>query len=288
MIRLKAYAKLNLSLDITGKRSDGYHELDGIMQSISLHDTVTIQKADNISVDMDNGDVDMQRNTAYLAAKAFERQTGISGAHIRICKQIPSEAGLGGASADAAAVLIGLNALYGTVLTDSQLADLGVTIGADVPFALVGGTARAKGVGEKLKQIETAKPLYFLVVKPHAGVSTAEAFRRYKKSAPLRIDTVEYALAKGDLDLYLRYAGNALGMAALSIAPEMMKAANALMAAGAKRALMSGSGSSMFAPFATIQEANETASRIKGDFAYCGAVSAVNTGIEIEHQETKQ
>jgi 4-diphosphocytidyl-2-C-methyl-D-erythritol kinase len=287
MIQLKAYAKLNLSLDITDKRSDGYHELDGIMQSISLHDTVTIQKADAISIEMDNIHIDLQRNTAFMAAKAFARQTEISGARIQIKKRIPSESGLGGASADAAAVLIGLNELYGTGVTGQQLADIGVRIGADVPFALVGGTARAKGVGEKLRHIEMARPLNFVIVKPHAGVSTAEAFRRYKKSAPLHIDTVEYALAKGDLDLYLRYAGNALGMAALSIAPEIMKAANALMAAGAKRALMSGSGSTMFAPFATYREAQEAAARVKGDFAYCGAVSAVNIGIEIEHQETK-
>ena len=288
MIRLKAYAKLNLSLDIRGKRPDGYHELDGIMQSISLHDTVTIEKADDISVEMDNGHVDMRRNTAYLAARAFAQQTGISGARIYIQKRIPSEAGLGGASADAAAVLTGLNVLYDIGLNTQKLADLGVSIGADVPFALTGGTARAKGVGEKLKQIETAKPLHFVIVKPHAGVSTAEAFRRYKKSAPLHTDTVEYALAKGDIELYLRYAGNALGMAALGIAPEIMKAANALMAAGAKRALMSGSGSSMFAPFAIYQEAQDAAARIKGDFAYCGAVSAVNKGIEIEDQETKK
>lgn len=288
MIRLKAYAKLNLSLDITGKRPDGYHELDGIMQSISLYDTVTIEKADDITVEMDSGYVDMPHNTAYKATEAFAQQTGMVGARIHIQKRIPSEAGLGGASADAAAVLTGLNVLYGTGLNAKQIASLGVKIGADVPFALVGGTARAKGVGEKLRHIEVAKPLHFVIVKPHAGVPTVEAFRRYKKSAPLHIDTVEYALVKGDIDLYLRYAGNALGMAALGIAPEIMKAANALMAAGAKRALMSGSGSSMFAPFATQQQAQDAATRIKGDFAYCGAVSAVNTGIEIEDQETKQ
>jgi len=285
MIQLKAYAKLNLSLDITGKRPDGYHELDGIMQSVSLHDTVTIAKADDILVKMDIGDVHMQRNTAFAAAQAFARQTKIKGAHIHIQKRIPSEAGLGGASADAAAVLTGLNEIYGAGLNMQQLTDIGVFIGADVPFALVGGTARAKGVGEKLRHIETARPLHFVIVKPHVGVSTAEAFRRYKKSAPLHIDTVEYALAKGDMELFWRYAGNALGMAALGIAPEIMKAANALMAAGAKRALMSGSGSSMFAAFATAQEAKAAEKRVKGDFAFCGAVSAVKAGVEIEYRE---
>lgn len=280
MIRFKAYAKLNLSLDITGKRGDGYHELDGIMQSISLCDTVEIEKTDDISVAMDVAGIDMRHNTAYKAALAFRQQTGCGGACIHIEKHIPSEAGLGGASADAAAVLCGLNKLYGTGLGTEELCALGVTIGADVPFALTGGTARAKGVGERLTRIEPKIPLHFVIVKPHAGVSTAEAFKRYKKSEPLHISTVEYALAKGDIALFLRYAGNALGMAALSIAPEIMTAANALMAAGAPRALMSGSGSTMFAPFGSLDEANEAAVRVKGDFAYVGAVSAVNTGIE--------
>ena len=280
MIRLKAYAKLNLSLDITGKRSDGYHELDGIMQSISLCDTVEIQKSDEISVLMDAGGIDMRRNTAYKAALAFQEQSGCGGAAILVQKRIPAEAGLGGASADAAAVLYGLNKLYGAGFSADQLSAIGVKVGADVPFALTGGTVRARGIGERLTRVELGKPLHFVIVKPHAGVSTAEAYRRYQKSEPLHIGTVEYALAKGDIALFLRYAGNALGMAALSIAPEILAAANALMAAGAPRALMSGSGSTMFSPFESLEEATAAAARVKGDFAYVGAVSAVNTGIE--------
>ncbi len=280
MIRLKAYAKLNLSLDVTGKRSDGYHELDGIMQTISLCDTVEMEKAEGTAVGMDIGGIDMRRNTAYKAALAFREQTGCGGAVIRIQKRIPSEAGLGGASADAAAVLYGLNKLYGTGLGMEKLSAIGVKVGADVPFALMGGTARAKGVGERLTRIELGKPLHFVIVKPHAGVSTAEAFKRYQKSEPLHISTVEYALAKGDIALFLRYAGNALGMAALSIAPEIMTAANALMAAGTPRALMSGSGSTMFAPYESLEEAKAAVAHVKGNFAYAGVVSAVNTGIE--------
>lgn len=280
MIQLKAYAKLNLSLDITGKRSDGYHELDGIMQSISLYDTVALERADDITVSMDAGAVDMRRNTAYKAASAFREQTGAGGALIRIQKRIPSEAGLGGASANAAAVLFGLNKLYGTGLGSDDLCNIGVKVGADVPFSLVGGTARAKGVGDKLIRIELGMPLHFVIVKPHAGVPTAEAFKRYTKTEPLHISTVEYALAKGDMALFLRYAGNALGMVALGIAPEIMAAASALMAAGAPCALMSGSGSTMFAPFESMDEAMQTAARVKGNFAYVSAVSAVNTGLE--------
>ena len=163
---------------------------------------------------------------------------------------------------------------------------MGVQIGADVPFALKGGTARARGIGEKLKPILPANQLHYVVVKPYAGVSTAEAYRRYKQSAPLHIDTVEYALAKGDFDLFIRYAGNALGIAALGIAPENLSAANALMAAGATKALMSGSGSSMFAPFANLDDAQHVAQRVKGNFQLCGVYSAREKGIEMmKHEE---
>ncbi|MEL7603743.1 MAG: 4-(cytidine 5'-diphospho)-2-C-methyl-D-erythritol kinase, partial [Bacillota bacterium] len=253
MIRLSTYAKLNLSLDVTGKRPDGYHNLDGIMQSISLADIVEIEQADGISVSFDVPDVDPVSNTAYAAARAFFDHTDIlGGAIIRIQKRIPRMAGLGGASADAAAVLAGLNRLYDAHLDNHALAALGVKLGADVPFALIGGAARAKGVGEQLKPLHLKTPFFAVVVKPYAGVSTAEAFRRYRASAPLSIGAVEYALMKGDIPLFEQYAGNALGIAALSIAPEIMKAASALKAAGAAKALMSGSGSTMFAVFATM------------------------------------
>jgi 4-diphosphocytidyl-2-C-methyl-D-erythritol kinase len=282
MIRLSAYAKLNLSLDVTGKRPDGYHDLDGVMQSISLADIVEIERADGILVSFDVPDVDPVKNTAYAAARAFFDHIGISGgAAIRIQKHIPRMAGLGGASANAAAVLIGLNRLYDVHLDMKTLATLGVSLGADVPFGLTGGTARAKGVGEQLKPIHLKTPYHVVVIKPHAGVSTAEAFRRYRASTPLSIGAVEYALMKGDLALYEQYAGNALGIAALSIAPEIMKAANALMAAGAGKALMSGSGSTMFAVFTSNEAAETVAARIKGDFELCGVYSFVDKAVDI-------
>jgi 4-diphosphocytidyl-2-C-methyl-D-erythritol kinase len=282
MITLKSYAKLNLSLDVTGKRGDGYHELDSIMQSISLADTVTIAQADTVSVSFDVPDIDAADNTAITAARAFFARTGIAGgASIRIQKNIPRMAGLGGASANAAAVLIGLNRVYGAGLNADALAALGVKLGADVPFALTGGAARAKGIGDVLKPLRLKAPLHTVLVKPHAGVSTAEAFRRYRASAPILVSTAEYALLKGDLPLFEQYAGNALGIAALSIAPEIMKAANALIAAGAGKALMSGSGSTMFALFTDADAAQKAAARVRGDFELCGAYSFVDKAVDI-------
>ncbi len=282
MIRLKAYAKLNLSLDVRGRRSDGYHELDTIMQSISLYDIVTIQKSDSLYVRFDTTGIDPKHNTAYAAAQYFFAQTGIpSGADISIQKRIPAMSGMGGASADAAAVLTGLNALYHANLSGDTLRAIGKRVGADVPFALLGGTARAQGIGEALTPLHPKKLFSYVIIKPFAGASTAQVFARYGASEHVSIDTVEYALLKGDSDLLLAYAGNALGLAAFALAPDMLRAANALRAAGAPKALMTGSGSAMFAPFASYDEAQQAAQRIHGDFEYCGVQIPTPAGVEI-------
>ena len=138
MIKMSAYAKLNLSLDVTGRRDDGYHELDSIMQSISLADTVQISRADSLSVAFDVPGIDPQINTAHAAAQAFFAHTSIAaGADIRIQKRIPRMAGLGGASADAAAVLIGLSRLFGARLSAGTLAALGVKLSLYLILLLV-------------------------------------------------------------------------------------------------------------------------------------------------------
>ncbi len=278
-MKLKAYAKLNLALEVKGKRPDGYHELDTIMQSISLHDIISIEKSSSVSVTMDKAGVDEKNNTAYKAALLFSEYTESGGADIKIEKHIPDMAGLGGSSADAAAVLYGLDALYGTRLGTQALMHLGRKIGADVPFCITGGTARARGIGEKLELLSLKKPLWFTVVKPFQGVSTARAFGAYTKSAHISIESAAFALQKGDIDMFRRYSDNSLGIAALKIAPDIMKAAGALSAFG--KAFMSGSGSSMFCVFETLQEAQAAADKIKGSFELCGAYGCTSTGIEM-------
>ncbi len=279
MIKLLAYAKLNLALDVLGKRDDGYHELDTVMQSISLCDVVRIEKAEGLAVNMDMAPADPVRNTAYVAASLFMQQTGMGGADISIEKHIPSMAGLGGSSADAAAVLVGLNVLYDTKLSEVALNEIGRQVGADVPFALVGGTARAGGIGERLTQMTLSKPLHFVVLKPHQGVSTEQAFAEYKQTPPVRMESVVYAVQKGNVDMFNKYSRNALGMAALSIAPQIMKAASALAQFG--KAFMSGSGSSMFVMFETAQDAVEAAQAVHGDFDLCGAFESEICGVRI-------
>ncbi|MFA5674929.1 MAG: 4-(cytidine 5'-diphospho)-2-C-methyl-D-erythritol kinase [Christensenellales bacterium] len=281
MIKLHAYAKLNLSLDITGKRANGYHELDTIMQSISLFDTVIIRKADYMRVHFDNDKIDGKKSTVSKALRCFMEKTGIAGADICVQKRIPLMSGLGGASADAAAALIGLNKLFRAGLSSTELERMGMRIGADVPFCLTGGTARAKGIGEELKPLSPLVFMHYAVIKPRKGVATAAAFSRYTKSAPISMESVEYAVLKGDIKLYLRHADNALGLAALSISPEILGAGEALIAAGAERALLSGSGSSMFAPFLSLDEARRAAGKVNGDYELCGAYSPCGGGVKV-------
>ena len=178
-----ARAKINLYLDVTAKREDGYHEIESVMQSVSLADTVSLERADDLTVICDHPAVPGgSENLAYRAAQAFFRVTGIAGgAGIRIEKHIPVAAGLAGGSADAAAVLRGLNRLYGTGLTDTELCGIGKTLGADVPFCVVGGTALTRGIGEKLTTLPTLSGCYFVIAKGETGISTAAAYAALDK-----------------------------------------------------------------------------------------------------------
>jgi len=280
MIRLKAYAKLNLSLDVTGKRDDGYHELDGLMQSVSLFDVVTVEKSKKLSVTADTDVADEKSNSAYRAASAFLKLTKISGAKIHIEKRIPALSGLGGASADAAAALIGLDTLYGAGLGRKALLEIAQSIGADVPFALTGGTARAKGIGEKLFPVEIKKPMYYAVVKPFAGVSTADAFGRYRPGGRIDMDCVQSAVINGDAALFGSCAANALQPAAAEICPEIISAVETLLNAGARKAIITGSGSAVFCAVGTEEEARELIARTGSGFELCAALRPVSRGVE--------
>lgn len=182
-LRIKANAKINLALSVLGKRNDGYHELDTVMQSISLYDTVYIDKSDKITVEC--GEFGGEDNIAFKTAKAFFKASGINaGANIKIEKRIPSAAGMGGGSADAAAVLVGLNKLYEAELSYEKLLNIALGLGADVPFLIRGGTARAKGIGEILEPLKPIGGCYFLIAKGENKPSTGQMFGL--------LDTAEY------------------------------------------------------------------------------------------------
>lgn len=185
-IKVKAYAKINLMLDIVAQRTDGYHDLFMIMQSIGLYDTITVtetkSKKITISCNIDSIPLD-EKNIAHKAATAFFKATKIKnkGINIDIVKRIPHAAGLAGGSADGAGVLVALNQLTGANLTDDELCAIGVKIGADVPFCIKGGTLLAQGIGDVLNKVKPLRKCYILIAKPDIGVNTAFAYSQFDK-----------------------------------------------------------------------------------------------------------
>jgi len=177
-VTVLAPAKLNLALDVVGILPGGYHALDMTMQAISLYERVVIRRSPYLDLTLPGSNVKPgPGNTAIKAALAFFHYTGLlAGADITIYKNVPVRAGMAGGSADAAAVLVGLNELYGARLSMSELCALGAGIGADVPFALMGGTCRVQGLGDLIKALPPMPECWFTVVMPDYGVSTPEAF----------------------------------------------------------------------------------------------------------------
>jgi len=174
-----APAKINLTLDVVGTREDGYHLLESIFQSVDICDMVTVRKrlGRRITLDAPGCDCPVEKNTAYKAAVAFFAYTGLKkGVHLSVTKHIPQQAGMGGGSADAAGVLVALNKLFKTNLTDEQLCEIGLTVGADVPFCVMGGTAYVTGIGEGLRPLPPLPDCAIVIAQPAEGISTKEAY----------------------------------------------------------------------------------------------------------------
>jgi len=183
-VKVKAYAKINLMLDIINKRTDGYHDLFMIMQSIGIYDTVTVTEncSKKISLSCSNAVLPLNgKNIAWKAAEAFFEYTGKknNGIEINIEKRIPQAAGLAGGSADGAAVITALNKLYKTDLSDEELCEIGIKVGADLPFCLTGGTLLAQGKGEILNKVKPLRKCYIVLIKPDMNVSTANAYSQF-------------------------------------------------------------------------------------------------------------
>lgn len=253
-IILLARAKLNLSLDITGLRADGYHLMDMVMQSVSLSDCVALERSDNLSPDdFEYGESD----TGYRAAKLFFDTTGIKGGvRVSVEKTIPSQAGMAGGSADAAAVLVGLNRMYRAGLNREQLMEMGVKIGADVPFCLIGGTARVSGIGEKIERLPYFGKGSYLIVKPPFGVSTPAAFKTFDSMPDCPRPDQERLIAameRFDLPEMAAATGNVLEQAAEL--DTIGKIRRALIEHGAGMSLMTGSGSAVFGLYERIEDA---------------------------------
>ena len=251
-VTVLAPAKLNLALDVVGTLPNGYHDLDMTMQAITLHERVVLCRSPYLNLQMPGSPVaPNNKNTAIKAALAFFDYTGLlAGVDITVYKSTPVRAGMAGGSADAAAVLVGMNALYGAKLSMSELYALGAKIGADVPFALMGGTCRVQGVGDFLKALPPCPECWFTVVMPDYGVSTPEAFAAYDRvgsSIHPDCEAQEAAIRAGDLDALCAAAGNALEECSGAKDTNAIKAL--LKDHGAVTALMTGSGAAVFGVF---------------------------------------
>jgi len=264
----RACAKINLTLSVGDKRSDGYHNISSIMQTVTLCDTVTLTKSPEITLEcskkmLPKGDA----NIAFRAAQLFFTKTGINGGvDIMLKKYIPVAAGLGGGSADAAAVLRGLNNLYEAGFDTKELCEIGKELGADVPFCIVGGTALAEGIGEKLAHIPNNTQMNLVVAIGGEGVSTKYMYDMLDESGErLTIDNkaMAHALQYGDTAKAIKLLANDFESVCMSVRPAVAQLKRALLNEGALGALMSGSGSSVFGWFADRKAASQAALNLR-------------------------
>jgi 4-diphosphocytidyl-2-C-methyl-D-erythritol kinase len=260
---IRAHAKINLDLRILGRRADGYHDLRTIFQSLTLHDRLTVRRTRGpFAIESDDPELPRDRsNLVWRAAQAVWSAQGragdMHGLTVTVQKRIPDRAGLGGGSSDAAATLVALNRLWRARLDGGDLARLAVSIGADVPFFLIGGTSLGLGRGELLYPLPDVPSMGVVLVRPAFGVSTAEAYSWYASRPACAIEHVQ-ALAvpwyPGPLAL-----ANDLEPAVMEHHPELAGIRGALLSRGAEAALMAGSGAAIFGLFQTVELARAAA-----------------------------
>ncbi len=269
-ITLKARGKINLTLDVIGKRPNGYHDLRMIMQTINLYDTIKIKKTKTPGIRINNNLAWLpkdDRNITYKAAQLFMKHYNIqTGIYIDITKRIPVAAGLAGGSSDAAAVLIGMNKLFDTRLTKRQLMEMGLQIGADVPFCIARGTMLAEGIGEVLTPLKPLPYLHILLAKPNLSVSTAGVYKALKVDAITnhpKTDEVISAINTHDIPFVISNMGNVLEEVTIPMHKEIQTIKDKMMAYGAQGSMMSGSGPTVFGIFKTKREAMFAATYFK-------------------------
>lgn len=264
---LEAFAKINWSLDIVGVRSDGYHLMDMVMQPVSIADEITLTPSAGLTVSSDGFPriPTDDSNLALRAAKALQRAVNISsGARIHVRKRIPVGAGMGGGSADAAAVLFGLNRMWKTGLSPSDLESIGLSVGADVPFCLRGGLARTTGIGEIITEYPCKTNWWMLVLQPCRGLSTREIFSSWNPDKTRRPnnESVLEDLKTGNLDSLGCHIANVLEPVSAARCPQIREAVESLICCGARAAAMTGSGSAVFGVFRSRPEAEAARTKI--------------------------
>jgi 4-diphosphocytidyl-2-C-methyl-D-erythritol kinase len=265
MIRLPAFAKINWTLDVGSLRPDGYHEISSVMQSVSLYDSLTLTCVpEGLSVAcLAPGVPSGAANIAYRAMELIAPQIK-TGVRVEIVKRIPVAAGLGGGSSDAAAVLVGLNRMLQIGWGESELLAAAAEIGSDVPFFITGGTALTLGRGEKVLRLAPAPKTWLVLVTPECAVSTADVYARFTTPLPYpRTPRMVQALKSGDRMEMLSSLSNDLEAVTSAALPQIELIKIRLLALGAEKALMSGSGPTVYGIFPSPDQAAEAASRLR-------------------------
>ena len=276
---LMAHAKINLSLDIVGEREDGYHLLRMVMQTLKLADKieVSVNESWRITTFTDS-------NLAYRAAELLLKEFGIGdGVDIRIQKNIPVAAGLAGGSADAAAVLKAVNELFELALTDEELAERGVRLGADLPYCIYGGTMLSEGIGEKLTRLRNLEVLPVILVKPPKSVSTVEVYKSYRDERvnlhPQTDELVKEINSSGSFDE--RKLANVLESVTLPMVPEIDEIKRSLIEHGAYFSMMSGSGPTVFGLFKQQDTADRAFSALKAQYKEMTVISTCTCNVTV-------
>lgn len=273
MLKVIAPAKINLFLDIIGRLDNGYHSLFMVMQSVGLEDVVTLELCEEKGIFLTCSDSRLptdEKNIAYKAAKAFCNAAGVEpSVRIHIEKKIPFAAGLAGGSADAAAVIRGLNELLGTDFCERKLCEIGLLVGSDVPFCIAGGTCLSQNTGGVLSPLKPLKDCFIVLAKPEAGVSTAEAYAAADTAELYRPDSMRMldACEKGDFEGICKYAGNVFEQ--VIEVPERVEFKRIMRSHGASLCQMSGSGPTVFGLFESEAAAKTCEEELK---KICGNV----------------
>ena len=290
-ITVKAPAKINLSLDVLGKRPDGYHEISTVMQAVSLYDTVTVTDNDSGEVTVFCGYEGVPNDESNISVKAALRffdycKMPKKGVHIEIDKQIPTQAGLAGGSSDGAAVIFALNQLFSAHLNPADMNAIAERVGADVPFCVQGGTKLCTGIGATLKKLPSLSCSDIVICKPDAvSVSTAEAYKKVDALAPHPCYTDEMVKAIYSRDMFMITSTIFNDFELALQIPEVNEIKSVMLKNKAKGAGMSGSGSAVFAVFTSSNKAQKCCDELKEKYPQTFLCKPVNIGCEVVENE---
>lgn len=284
-IKLKAYAKVNLSLDILGKRKDGYHEISSIMQSIDLADILEFEKSEIVKIFCDDhrvplGEDNLILKVINLLKAKFQIKEGML---VKLNKKIPLAAGLGGGSADAAATIVALDKLWNLGMSREEKMEIALKIGADVPFCLEGGTKIARGIGEILEDLK-GPSMHLLVVKPDIEVFTKDVYNKWDsfgfKSSYVTALVVQ-AIQEGDIYKIAKNVKNDLELITLQEYPVIKQIKEEMIKKGALGCAMTGSGSAVYGIFDDLQKLSKAYEDLKKIFRFVFISKSIDKGLEL-------